>query len=303
MLFSGGLDSAVLLAMERESFAPVWPIHVRAGLAWEAAEAAAIDRLLAAPPFAGRIEPLITLSVDMRDVYRPTHWAIEGRPPAYDTPDEDVYLEGRNIVLVAKASVKCASLGVERLALGPLAGNPFPDATPEFFAAMSRAMSLGLGTAAHDRHAALGDAQGRGRETGPDARRAARAHALVHESVAGRTSVRPVQQVSRARRRVQAGRWLKNSHLPELRTSNFELQTSESDPTSGSVALSSRDPVSGRHPLRSSGFQCKVRTSNFEVGLTLGNVALSTGFRERPHAHRPVGFSVRSSKFEVRSSS
>ena len=145
VLFSGGLDSAVLLALERESFAPVWPIHVRAGLAWEAAEAAAIDRLLAAPPFAGRIEPLITLSVDMRDVYRPTHWAIEGRPPAYDTPDEDVYLEGRNIVLVAKAGVKCASLSVERLALGPLAGNPFPDATPEFFAAMSRAMSLGLG--------------------------------------------------------------------------------------------------------------------------------------------------------------
>jgi 7-cyano-7-deazaguanine synthase len=145
VLFSGGLDSAVLLALERESFAPVWPIHVRAGLAWEAAEAAAIDRLLAAPPFAGRIEPLITLSVDMRDVYRPTHWAIEGRPPAYDTPDEDVYLEGRNIVLIAKAGVKCASLRVERLALGPLAGNPFPDATPEFFAAMSRAMSLGLG--------------------------------------------------------------------------------------------------------------------------------------------------------------
>ena len=144
VLFSGGLDSAVLLALERESFAPVWPIHVRAGLAWEAAEAAAIGQLLAAPPFAERIEPLITLSVDMRDVYRPTHWAIEGRPPAYDTPDEDVYLEGRNIVLVAKASVKCASLGVERLALGPLAGNPFPDATPEFFAAMSRAMSLGL---------------------------------------------------------------------------------------------------------------------------------------------------------------
>ena len=126
VLFSGGLDSAVLVALERESFAPVWPIHVRAGLAWEAAEAAAIDRLLAAPPFAGRIEPLITLSVDMRDVYLPTHWAIEGRPPAYDTPDEDVYLEGRNIVLVAKAGVKCASLGVERLALG----TPLTIATP-----------------------------------------------------------------------------------------------------------------------------------------------------------------------------
>jgi 7-cyano-7-deazaguanine synthase len=144
VLFSGGLDSAVLLALERRTFAPVWPIHVRAGLAWEDAEAGAIRRLLASAPFAGRIEPLITLALDMRDVYSADHWAVQGRPPAYDTPDEDVYLEGRNITLIAKAGVMCARLGVDRMALGPLAGNPFPDATPEFFTAMSRAMSLGL---------------------------------------------------------------------------------------------------------------------------------------------------------------
>ena len=144
VLFSGGLDSAVLLALERRTFAPVWPIHVRAGLAWEAAEAGAMRRLLVSPPFAGRVEPLITLALDMRDVYPPGHWAVQGRPPAYDTPDDDVYLEGRNITLIAKAGVMCARLGVDRMALGPLAGNPFPDATPEFFAAMSRAMSLGL---------------------------------------------------------------------------------------------------------------------------------------------------------------
>lgn len=144
VLFSGGLDSAVLLALERQTFFPVWPIHVRAGLAWEAAEVEATARLLASPPLAGRIEPLITLTVDMRDVYPADHWAVRGKPPAYNTPDEDVYLEGRNIVLIAKAAVVCARLGVDRLALGPLAGNPFPDATPEFFASMSRAMSLGL---------------------------------------------------------------------------------------------------------------------------------------------------------------
>jgi 7-cyano-7-deazaguanine synthase len=144
VLFSGGLDSAVLLAQERCTFQPVWPLHIRAGLAWEDAERRAIDTLLAAPPFTGAIEPLATLTVDMRDVYPATHWAIAGTPPAYDTPDEDVYLDGRNIVLIGKAAVWCARHGVERIALGPLAGNPFPDATPEFFAAMARAMSLGL---------------------------------------------------------------------------------------------------------------------------------------------------------------
>ena len=144
VLFSGGLDSAVLLAHERAASDRVVPIHVRSGLAWEDAEARAIARLLAAPPFAGRIEPLRSLSVDMRDVYPPTHWAMTGQPPAFDTPDEDVYLDGRNIILISKAAVLCARLGCGRLAMGPLAGNPFPDATPEFFAAMARAMSLGL---------------------------------------------------------------------------------------------------------------------------------------------------------------
>ena len=145
VLFSGGLDSAVLLALERRDRAPVQPIHVRAGLAWEEAEARTIARLLAASPFAGRIEPIRTLHVDMRDVYPPTHWAIAGTPPGYHTPDEDVYLEGRNLVLTSKAGVLCARLGIERLTLGPLAGNPFPDATPDFIAALSRALSLGLG--------------------------------------------------------------------------------------------------------------------------------------------------------------
>jgi 7-cyano-7-deazaguanine synthase len=144
VLFSGGLDSAVLLALERRTHAPVRPVHVRAGLAWEDAERRAIDRLLAAPAFASGVDPLLTLTVDMREVYPASHWAVTGRPPAFDTPDEDVYLEGRNLVLLAKAAVLAARLGISRLALGPLAGNPFPDATPAFFDAMTRALSLGL---------------------------------------------------------------------------------------------------------------------------------------------------------------
>jgi 7-cyano-7-deazaguanine synthase len=83
----------------------------------------------------------------MRDVYPPTHWAVRGEPPGFDTPDEDVYLEGRNIVLLTKAGVFMTRTGLTRLYIGPLAGNPFPDATPEFFTTMARALSLGLATA------------------------------------------------------------------------------------------------------------------------------------------------------------
>ena len=90
----------------------------------------------------------------MRDVYPPTHWAIRGEPPAYDTPDEDVYLEGRNIVLLVEGrGLHGPRPASSRVCIGPLAGNPFPDATPAFFAAMARALSLGLAHADRDRGA------------------------------------------------------------------------------------------------------------------------------------------------------
>lgn len=143
VLLSGGLDSAVLLA-EEASRAETQPIYVSAGLAWEPAERATIARFLASDGVGRQVRPLVSLSVDMRDVYAATHWSIQGRPPAYHTPDEEVYLPGRNIILLGKAGVYCAAAGIERLVLGTLAHNPFPDATPEFRSAIAHALSLGL---------------------------------------------------------------------------------------------------------------------------------------------------------------
>ena len=143
VLLSGGLDSAVLLA-EEASHGDVQPIYVSTGLAWEPAERSTIAVLLARGRFARKVGPLIALSVDMRDVYAATHWAVQGTPPGYHTPDEEVYLPGRNIILLGKAGVYCAAARIERLVLGTLAHNPFPDATPEFRDAMARALSLGL---------------------------------------------------------------------------------------------------------------------------------------------------------------
>src|SRR5712691_11528113 len=131
VLLSGGLDSAVLLA-EEAAAGEVHPIYVSVGLAWEHAEQVIASRLLASASFDGRVRPLVSLTVDMRDVYEATHWAIQGRPPGYDTPDEDVYLPGRNVILLGKASVYCAAVKIDRLLLGTLAHNPFPDATPAF---------------------------------------------------------------------------------------------------------------------------------------------------------------------------
>jgi 7-cyano-7-deazaguanine synthase len=143
VLLSGGLDSAVLLA-EEAVHREVQPLYVSAGLAWERAERQAVARLLASGAIGPQVKPLATLTVDMTDVYPSAHWAIRGTPPAYNTPDEDVYLPGRNIVLLGKAGIYCAMAGISRLAVGTLDHNPFPDATPAFRAAMQAALALGL---------------------------------------------------------------------------------------------------------------------------------------------------------------
>jgi len=143
VLLSGGLDSAVLL-MEEAAAGEVQPLYVRVGLAWEHAEREASARFIEAAELGSRVRPLAVLSVDMTDVYPRSHWAVQGRPPGYHTPDQDVYLPGRNVILFGKAAVFCAAAGIGRMVIGTLDHNPFPDATPAFRGAMQTALSLGL---------------------------------------------------------------------------------------------------------------------------------------------------------------
>jgi 7-cyano-7-deazaguanine synthase len=49
------------------------------------------------------------------------------------------------MILLSKAAVWCALNSIETIALGILSSNPFPDATPRFFASAAEALSLGLG--------------------------------------------------------------------------------------------------------------------------------------------------------------
>jgi 7-cyano-7-deazaguanine synthase len=142
VLLSGGLDSAVLLA-EEAAVREVQPIYVSVGLSWESAERTAVQRFLEAAPLPS-LRPLASLTVDMADIYPAQHWARTGQPPGYHTPDEDVYLPGRNVMLFAKAAVYCAAARIPRIVIGTLDHNPFPDATPAFRESMAAALSLGL---------------------------------------------------------------------------------------------------------------------------------------------------------------
>lgn len=143
VLASGGLDSSVLVAQLAKA-AEVYPIYVRCGLKWEEAELGGLRSFLTALENPN-VMPLTVLSVPAAAIYG-EHWSVSGaRVPAADEADEAVLIPGRNILLLGLAAVWCSTHGVSRIAIGSLDGNPFPDATPEFFESFSRALGIGLG--------------------------------------------------------------------------------------------------------------------------------------------------------------
>jgi 7-cyano-7-deazaguanine synthase len=131
-MVSGGVDSAVLAVDLLRRFDRVYPIYVRCGLRWEGIELDHLRTYLLAVERPG-LMPLQVLDEPIADIYG-EHWSTN-RPdvPSADSPDEAVYLPGRNLLLVAKAAIWCRLHEVPDLALGCLASNPFPDSTPAFY--------------------------------------------------------------------------------------------------------------------------------------------------------------------------
>jgi 7-cyano-7-deazaguanine synthase len=144
LLVSGGLDSGILLGHYVAEGRRVQPFYVRSGLYWETAERAALGRLLKRLA-CDRLAPLIEFEMPMADVYG-NHWSVTGHsvPPA-DTPDEAVYLPGRNALLLMKPAVWCRLHEIEELALAPLGSNPFADAGPAFFESFRQALNTAIG--------------------------------------------------------------------------------------------------------------------------------------------------------------
>ena len=145
VLVSGGPDSAVLLGDALQSCAAVYPLYVRCGLFWEAAELDHLRRFLDAIS-APALRPLTLLEMPVADLY-PSHWSLTGEgTPGADAPDEAVFLPGRNVLLLSKAMLWCRLRAVPNLALATLASNPFPDATPEFFSAFEAVVNQAVGS-------------------------------------------------------------------------------------------------------------------------------------------------------------
>jgi 7-cyano-7-deazaguanine synthase len=144
VLISGGLDSAILLGEAVTRGEAVYPLYVRGGLYWEEAELQSLRRYLAALHSAA-LQPLHVLESPVADLYE-DHWSLHGEAvPDADSPDEAVYLPGRNVLLLSKALLWCHLHRVPAVALGTLAANPFADATPEFFMAFEQVVNRAVG--------------------------------------------------------------------------------------------------------------------------------------------------------------
>jgi 7-cyano-7-deazaguanine synthase len=142
VLASGGLDSSILVGHLLSSGRRVQPFYVRTGLVWQQAELPALERFLAAIA-TERLARVAVLELPLADLYG-AHWSLTGREtPAADSPDEAVFLPGRNALLLVKPAVWCQLHGIGELAMAPLGTSPFDDARRAFFADFEAAINRG----------------------------------------------------------------------------------------------------------------------------------------------------------------
>ena len=144
-LVSGGLDSGVLAADLLRRGREVHPVYMREGLSWEDAELHWLRRLLEALS-SPALRPLTVLDAPARELWGARHWSLTGRAPARGRPDEEVYLPGRNLLLLSQAGVFCAGRGIGEISMAVLRGNPFRDARPAFRRSMEGCLEAALGT-------------------------------------------------------------------------------------------------------------------------------------------------------------
>src|SRR5262245_49725940 len=142
VLPSGGLDSSILIGHLLRQRRCVQPCYIRTGLLWQSEELPALERFLAAVA-TSELATMVILELPLADLYD-GHWSLTGREiPAADSPDEAVFLPGRNALLIVKAAVWCQLHRIGELAMAPLGTSPFGDASEAFFRDFEAAINYG----------------------------------------------------------------------------------------------------------------------------------------------------------------
>src|SRR5262245_19283133 len=98
VLASGGLDSSILIGHFLRQGRRVQPFYIRTRLNWHRGQLPALTRFLATVRTAD-LADLVVLDLPLADLYE-GHWSLTGEKiPGTESPDEAVYLPGRNALL------------------------------------------------------------------------------------------------------------------------------------------------------------------------------------------------------------
>ena len=143
VLTSGGVESSALVYLLSKKYDRVFPLYASHGFIWEKAEIYWLKKFLkrlSSPS----VQPLTLSRYPLKEVY-PNHWSFSGKKvPSASSPDEAVFLPGRNILLLSPAGIFCYTHQIPKIAIGTLASNPFPDSSRDFFSEMEKVLNRGL---------------------------------------------------------------------------------------------------------------------------------------------------------------
>jgi 7-cyano-7-deazaguanine synthase len=143
VLASGGLDSCVLIARLARVAIEVRPLFIRNDHPWEDAESTALRRFAGALGMPN-ILAVSERSLPLRDLLD-AHWGAHGYRPGFSEGYRANFIPGRNLALLSVASLYAYVHGTSAIALGLLAGNPYPDATPSFFSSFEKLFGEAFG--------------------------------------------------------------------------------------------------------------------------------------------------------------
>ncbi|MBL8151408.1 MAG: 7-cyano-7-deazaguanine synthase [Blastocatellia bacterium] len=139
---SGGLDSCVLLAKMAEYFPKVYPVFVRNGYSWEDVELDYLKKFISKldnPAIEPLKEALLPLDESLRE-----YWWKKDFIPGYTEGYSANFIPGRNLLLLNSVLMLTYVNKSPNIALGILAGNPYPDSQIEFFSSFEKTVCLAM---------------------------------------------------------------------------------------------------------------------------------------------------------------
>jgi 7-cyano-7-deazaguanine synthase in queuosine biosynthesis len=117
LLMSGGIVSLALLDYYSKQFPHVIPVYIHMGFRWEECELYWLKKYLRGHK-GENLEALEILHLPLRDSFQ-SHWSVTGvKTPTGKEHLKDIYLPGRDLVMLNKAAIFSAAAGSVNLAVG-----------------------------------------------------------------------------------------------------------------------------------------------------------------------------------------